>query len=44
MQTARRIALAKIGLNATAGAVSTPSAADTAEDKAATHAADESFV
>ena len=44
MQTARRSALAAIGLIATAAAVSTPSAADTAEDKAALRAADETFV
>jgi len=41
MQTARRIALATMGLIATAAAVSMPSAADTVEDKAALRAADE---
>jgi uncharacterized protein (TIGR02246 family) len=44
MQTARRSALTAIGLIATAAAVSTPSAADTAEDKAALRAADEAFI
>ena len=44
MQTARRSALAAIGLIATAAAVSTPSAADTGEDKAALRAADEAFM
>jgi uncharacterized protein (TIGR02246 family) len=44
MQTSRRIALATMGLIVTAAAVSTPSAANTAEDKAALRAADETFV
>ena len=41
MQTAKRIALAAMGLIAIAAAVSAPSAADTVEDKAALRAADE---
>ena len=44
MQTAKRIALAGIALIAVAAAVSTPSAADTAEDKAALRAADQIFM
>ena len=41
MQTARRNALTTMGLIVATAAVSTPSAADTAEDKAALRAADE---
>ena len=44
MQTAKRIALAAMGLIAIAAAVSAPSAADTVEDKAALRAADETFM